>query len=575
MKKIRISVWVILSFMLAITFSQNVPASTSSSQMDVVFVIDDSGSMQYSDPNHLSAEAVRQFLDILPEKGDQVGVVTYGLDAEESLSLREIRGENDKEELKAFTDTNLQQNSLWTDSATGLMKAAEFLDQYKNPNHSQTIVLITDGHNDYGTTGRTDEESNQMLQQVMDKGYQINTIGLTLTDEEDVQYLANIAYQTGGEVYLPFTAEELSSIFVDIQANSMNGNVTRKRLCIGCDGPAELTFMIPEGVFETNIQFTHTGTINSTLYDPSDADVTDTAGISEGNSYTNIKLTEPEPGNWRMVVDGDVQENVEFNIIYSYDISAAIDGVHNSQVNTDQVYQIVLFGKDGALTDQDTYQAFTCSVTVTDPEGTQETIEAVNCGDHYEMNLSYADVGNYELTANVAGRKLELESEVFPVEITEALAGKVSQTSLGATTVKNVLNIVITLLLLIILLFTIRLLFRRAKKMKSKRALQGQMKIIITEQDGTMSTMWKRLSPFGGKASLFDVIGRIPSLEGLRDIILSMNENTTGILVQNPRKLKVIARGSNEGAERIEIPSDKGFSVELDNRAVAVTYYRR
>ena len=551
-----------------------VHANSANGNMDIVFVIDDSGSMRYSDPEQLSAEAVSQFMDILPEEGDQIGIVTYGLDAEESTSLRKIRGNSDKEEIKQFVKLSLKQDSMWTDTAAGLMKATEYLDEFKDPAHSQMIILITDGHNDFGTTGRTETDSNEVLKKVISKGYQINTIGLTLSAEEDKEYIHKIAQQTGGETYFPEKAEELSEVFLDIQAGALKGDVIKRKLTMGDNEPAQLKFNIPEGVFETNIQFSYSGEVVCNITNPLGTDVTSDASVSKGKSYTNIKLIEPESGEWIMTADGDVKENVEFNILYSYDINAVLSGSDAVTINDEQNYKIVLEDKNGVLSEADTYAGYKCSLVVTNAEGNQDHINALNCGDHYEANVKYPESGEFNLSAIINGKKLEIESNHLQV-IAES-TGKANAASglnplLGG---KKVNNMVWGLFILIVVIMITLILRKRVKLVERKKSLQGQLKIILSSENGTMSTIWKRLNPFGRKANLFDVIGKVADFEELRGIQLSMNANSTGLLISNPGKLKLSARNAQNGNDQIELLNEKKLQVELNNKTAAITFYR-
>ena len=89
-----------------------------------------------------------------------------------------------------------------------------------------------------------------------------------------------------------------------------------------------------------------------------------------------------------------------------------------------------------------------------------------------------------------------------------------------------------------------------------------------------MSTIWKRLNPFGRKANLFDVIGKVADFEELRGIQLSMNANSTGLLISNPGKLKLSARNAQNGNDQIELLNEKKLQVELNNKTAAITFYR-
>ena len=56
-------------------------AASQGSKIDAVLVMDASNSMKNSDPERISSEAMKMFIDMLATTGDKVGVVSYRSDS--------------------------------------------------------------------------------------------------------------------------------------------------------------------------------------------------------------------------------------------------------------------------------------------------------------------------------------------------------------------------------------------------------------------------------------------------------------------------------------------------------------
>ena len=302
-------------------------ASTTSNAVqhfDIVFVIDDSGSMKQTDPNRLRVEALKRFIDILPKEGDQVGVVTYSTKVLETMSLRDIRSESDKNDVKKFAETKITQNGGWTDTAVGLKQATAYLDEFKKVDHKQLIILVTDGANDFGDTGRTKAQSDADLEKVIAEKYPIYTIGLNPEDQKYESYISDIAKRTNAKAYFPKSADDLQAIFNEIQGLMYGTEFTLNNVHINPSAYIDTEIDIPEGVFEANIQIIHTAPIESKLTAPNGDEIDhNMAGFifTTESSYTNIKLSEPKNGKWKLRLKGSKDETVSYNVLFNYDIT--------------------------------------------------------------------------------------------------------------------------------------------------------------------------------------------------------------------------------------------------------------
>ena len=96
MRKYIKGTWILLVLML-FCLPQMTLANTNNDQLDAILVIDASGSMKETDPNKLGLEGVKLFIDMMAATGNQVGIVTYGSEADEVYPMTKVNSQSDKE----------------------------------------------------------------------------------------------------------------------------------------------------------------------------------------------------------------------------------------------------------------------------------------------------------------------------------------------------------------------------------------------------------------------------------------------------------------------------------------------
>ena len=129
-------------------------ADTDEHRMNVVFVLDQSGSMAKTDANALRYEAVDLFLGLATETGNYMGAVVFDDSIVLQRDITEISGKESKQELsdsikaaKSFGDTNI---------GMAIELATQMLQNSGNPNLRSAIILLSDGNTDLpkDTTGQ-------------------------------------------------------------------------------------------------------------------------------------------------------------------------------------------------------------------------------------------------------------------------------------------------------------------------------------------------------------------------------------------------------------------------------------
>lgn len=173
--------------------------------IDVVFVIDSSGSMWDNDRFGLRKEAAKAFVDKLGSN-DRAAVIDFDHDASVYQDFT-----SDHTNLK--NAINRINNSGGTDLGAGMGKAISL---FTNSSYTRTdaykyIIFLTDGDGSYNT-GYTSTASKN--------GIVVYTVGLGSGVKEST--LKAIADGTGGKYYFASTADALSGIYKDVSFETVD-----------------------------------------------------------------------------------------------------------------------------------------------------------------------------------------------------------------------------------------------------------------------------------------------------------------------------------------------------------------
>jgi Mg-chelatase subunit ChlD len=184
----------------------------------VIIVMDDSGSMQQTDPQRIRAEAAGMLARLLTE-GDRFGVIAFGGDARWTLRPAQVGAG-----LALESALNLPAKEPRTDFAVPLQAAVDYISQ-QPPNVRESsdisLVLLTDGAPDpdpgrypKNAAEMNRQEALQLSQRLASMGTRLYTIGLGRSVEAD--FLSNLAAAAHG-LYAPArTADELRQAFLRV-----------------------------------------------------------------------------------------------------------------------------------------------------------------------------------------------------------------------------------------------------------------------------------------------------------------------------------------------------------------------
>ena len=196
---------------------QDIEAVMLKEDLNIVFVVDHSGSMNQQDSQRMIEPILEIFVDTMHEENIRVGYVAYNdtiIAREAPISLQQKSQRDALKQTMSNTDNNGE-----TDIGLGLQEAYHLMEGYDG---RKMIVLISDGETDLAlsNTGRTESDSEQDIEEIVQlcraEGTPIITIAFGGEYDGEETELASISGRTGGESYKAQAAEELVTILYDL-----------------------------------------------------------------------------------------------------------------------------------------------------------------------------------------------------------------------------------------------------------------------------------------------------------------------------------------------------------------------
>ncbi|MDO4379176.1 MAG: VWA domain-containing protein, partial [Erysipelotrichia bacterium] len=187
---------------------------TTVNRYNVVFVIDASTSMKYSDKNDNRFEATDLFLGMLANSGNYVGTVIFNGNIK-ATDIKDIDGNSAKKEIsKAIRNNKLAAD---TDIGGALLKATDMLKNNGNKNLPSIIILLSDGNTDFDEKKQIDKSKQNKetaLENARDNGYSIYTVSLNSNGKADAKELKAISKATKGGLFEEVNdAKDLKDVF--------------------------------------------------------------------------------------------------------------------------------------------------------------------------------------------------------------------------------------------------------------------------------------------------------------------------------------------------------------------------
>lgn len=297
---------------------------------NVVFVVDESGSMLRTDKDQLRYDSLDLFLGLMSQQGNYAGAVSFDDKILHSEKLSAVDGSEGKSALSAVIRENTAKEGD-TDIGGALEQAVNMLDSDSDPDLPSAIILLTDGNTDLDNNpevvSKEEEASLEKkagaIDKAREKGYQIYSVCLNENGAADFSETQQISSATKGQAQEVKSAADLENV-LQMFYQMIYG--TSPLIVNG-------EFDVPEiGVEEANIMIE--GQITGVTLTGPDGKVFDGAEETKAGTVTLEKIVNPTPGHWKIDVDGDDQAKIRTSLLFNYnfyvkDVSEFEDSYNN------------------------------------------------------------------------------------------------------------------------------------------------------------------------------------------------------------------------------------------------------
>ncbi|MBN1552833.1 VWA domain-containing protein [bacterium] len=210
----RVGVLIILLYSVSLS-GQDTPVENHA-PVDVMLVLDNSGSMKTHDPEFLMSTFVSRFCETIPSSV-HVGIIIFDANTEMVLPLTPSGISGFKDRI-AECVAKINYRGKWTNSPDALEKAVYQLKNQGREDSAKMILFFTDGIVDTGNPEEDERKSRWLEEDITADARQnaIRIFGIAFTENADYTLIQRLAQRTGGEYYRAFTLDELSDVFKKI-----------------------------------------------------------------------------------------------------------------------------------------------------------------------------------------------------------------------------------------------------------------------------------------------------------------------------------------------------------------------
>ncbi|WP_424001018.1 VWA domain-containing protein [Haloarcula salina] len=196
--------------------TQNAGGNTTVRPLDVVLLMDTSGSMNGNDPNGIAKDAGKEFTASLLDT-DRAAVAVFANEAE----IKQNYTTDHDQVNQTIEGINYHGGRGGTAINTSLGDAIDYKLAHSNPSHRRAIVLLSDGKNAPGAG--SDAKTIAQAERAAQEDITVYAVGFGGADKPLLREVANT---TGGQAYFASDANELPEVFSRVATNTTGGQVT-------------------------------------------------------------------------------------------------------------------------------------------------------------------------------------------------------------------------------------------------------------------------------------------------------------------------------------------------------------
>ena len=330
----------VFAVILLLAFIPSISSAANSGKfdLDIILVIDNSGSMLHTDPDRLALSASNLFIDMCEGSNTRIGYVMFTNEIVAEQPLADIA--TFSVQLKQSVSDTQYQSSGDTDIALGLQRAYELLARDAldgKSGRTPVVILLTDGNTDLPRGPRTTQESLEALEHIKTRyageGLPIYSIGFNYDGTLDVSEVESIAAMTGAVSREVKTADSLPAVLREIYGH-LTGSNSRNTTITATGEPQSVSIPIDNSSI-------YKGTVTISSKDPlSDVSLVDPSGVIYDDNNLSSKVSvnkdplgnyliftmyRPAKGAWTLNFTGSEDDIVLIDLMSVYDFALVMD----------------------------------------------------------------------------------------------------------------------------------------------------------------------------------------------------------------------------------------------------------
>jgi hypothetical protein len=284
-------------------FANDAAKTQQRTKLDVVLMLDSSGSMLKTDPSALRYEGVRHLTSFLTD-GDRLGVVQFAGDAKVVQDLESFAPQKAEQIMQRIRDIPVE--GTFTDITAGIKVGAEMFNKSPQVGNQRVIVVLSDGKVEPDpTVGPAFARTLQLVQEMLPelKAKEIRVFTVALSEQADRALLGEVAAATDGLTWYAQSAEDIHKTFSELFLALKRSQVVPE---------AGRRFSIDADSDEATFYINHAADVTLSLVSPKDEVMTaekhpEFVTWFSGEHFDVITVKEPDLGGWR-VTGGVVDE---------------------------------------------------------------------------------------------------------------------------------------------------------------------------------------------------------------------------------------------------------------------------
>ena len=417
-------------------FADDIQQEKQYKPLDLVVVVDSSGSMLFSDKERTALDAVRMLVNMMPAEDSRVAIISFN-EYPTVLTQNEQKKPSliGLEDFSGLETIRTAVSSINYKGGTGIgnavYAATELLNTESNGDREKAIILFTDGVNDFDNNdlalSKCNDNEATAIQWAKNNDCRIYCVGYDYTTSdgsssmgtngEGLIKLENLSQNTSGKFKAINSISEIEQLLIEFLADVCDLNYKTVATIPGDGGYHECEIDVSPSVVEANIRIAggkndsiSNGKVH--LYDPSGTEISlsNSGNVRYDKDATaaSIKIIMPKSGTWLLTVEGIEGEDIHVGLLehFKMNLSSILvfpegnpDGVAYTNDSIGIKTRLTYDGTD--ITEDGIYDSVKSATAVlvsrANPDD-EKTIELTREGYSFVGNFTILEDSYYDIT---------------------------------------------------------------------------------------------------------------------------------------------------------------------------------